>query len=292
MRLNSNEIKALLLIASSERVLRPADIVSYLGLQRGSVSRIITNLRDKGLVEREDSWIVLAKAPPADSFKRLYYAHRASPFQLLLGDGRIELLSRLDQSTKSAKELHEDTGIPLKTVYYYLHDFARLGVVVTTRKGRSSLYSFNYVYWEALKNFVSPLQEYDKARLVPRDAMLIKIYKDGVIFKSLRVQDATLTSFSAYEDYGIELGLRDNYYTLPKRELSIEDVFIHSLDSAEGRSQRLFCILFYLRNKDKMQRVLHSMVKDIRAVLQGEKVKGYPSLEDVRDRTEMYGIEL
>jgi hypothetical protein len=34
------------------------------------------------------------------------------------------------------------------------------------------------------------------------------------------------------------------------------------------------------------------MVKDIRAVLRGEKVKGYPSMEDIEDRTEMYGIEL
>jgi hypothetical protein len=34
------------------------------------------------------------------------------------------------------------------------------------------------------------------------------------------------------------------------------------------------------------------MVKDIRAVLRGEKVKGYPFLADVEDRTEMYGIEL
>ena len=292
MRLNRNEIKALLLITSSESVLRPLDINAHLGLRRGSVSRIITNLRDKGLVDRENSGIVLAKAHPADSFKRLYYAHRVSPFQLLLADGRIELLSSLDHSTKSAKELHEQAAIPLKTVYYYLHELARLGVVVTTKKGKGSLYSFNYVYWGALKDFVSALQEYDKTRLVPRDALLIKIYKDSVLFKSLRAQDATFTSFSAYMDYGIELGLRDNYYTLPKRELSIDEVFIHSLDSAEGRSQRLFCILFYLRNRDKLQSVLHPMMKDIETVLQGEKVKGYPSLEDVKDRTEMYGIKL
>ena len=292
MRLSQNEIKALLLITSSERMLLPRDITNLLGLQRGSVSRIITNLRDKGLVDREDSGIVLAKAHPADSFKRLYYAHRVSPFQLLLADGRIELLSSLDHSTKSAKELHEQAAIPLKTVYYYLHELARLGVVVTTKKVKSSLYSFNYVYWGALKDFVSALQEYDKARLVPRDALIIKIYKDSVLFKSLRAQDATFTSFSSYMDYGIELGLRDNYYTLPKRELSIEEVFIHSLDSAEGRSQRLFCILFYLRNRDKLQSVLHPMMKDIETVLQGEKVKGYPSLEDVEDRTEMYGIKL
>lgn len=292
MHLSQNEIKALLLITSSERILLPRDITNHLGLQRGSVSRIITNLRDKGLVDREDSGIVLAKPPPADSFKRLYYAHRASPFHLLLADGRIELLTRLDDSKKSPKELHKQARVPLKTVYYYLHDLTRLGVVVITMKGKRSLYSFNYVYWSALKDFVSALQEYDKVRLVPRDALLIKIYEDGVLFKSLRAQDASFTSFSAYIDYGIELGLRDNYYTLPKREPSIEEVFIHSLDSAEGRTQKLFCILFYLRNRDKLQSVLHPMMKDMEAVLQGEKVKGYPSLEDVEYRMEMYGIEL
>ncbi len=50
--------------------------------------------------------------------------------------------------------------------------------------------------------------------------------------------------------------------------------------------------MFYLRNRDKLQSVLHPMVKEIRAVLQGEKVKGYPSMEDIEDRAEMYGIEL
>jgi len=51
-------------------------------------------------------------------------------------------------------------------------------------------------------------------------------------------------SFGAYGEYGIELGLRDNYYTLPKKKLSTVEIFIHSLDSAESISQMLYCILF------------------------------------------------
>jgi hypothetical protein len=50
--------------------------------------------------------------------------------------------------------------------------------------------------------------------------------------------------------------------------------------------------LFYLKHKDRLEGIEHPMVKDILAVLQGEKVKGYPSMEDIEDRTEMYGIEL
>jgi hypothetical protein len=113
-----------------------------------------------------------------------------------------------------------------------------------------------------------------------------------VLFKSLRPQDATFTSLSAYEDYGIELFLRDNYYTLPKRELSIQEIFIHSLDSAWESSQKLFCVLFYLKNRDKLEGIDHPMMKDLKAVLQGEKIKGYPTLEDIEDRTDLYDIKL
>jgi hypothetical protein len=109
-------------------------------------------------------------------------------------------------------------------------------------------------------------------------------------FTSIRQQDATPTSFSAYGEYGIDLGLRDNYYTLPKRELSIDEVFIHSLDSAEDLRQRLFCILFYLKNRDKLESVDHPMMKQIKAVLQGESIKGYPSLEEIEDRVDLYEI--
>ncbi len=136
------------------------------------------------------------------------------------------------------------------------------------------------------------LLEYHVQRLVPREALLIKSYGDSVLFKSIRPQDATFTSFSAYEDYGIELLLRDNYYTLPRRELSIQEVFIHSLDSAWDYSQKLFCVLFYLKNRDKLEAIDHPMMKDLKAVLQGMNIIGYPTLEDIEDRTDLYDIKL
>ncbi len=59
------------------------------------------------------------------------------------------------------------------------------------------------------------------------------------------------------------LGLRDYYYTLPKRGLSIQEIFIHSLDSAWEHSQKLFCVLFYLKNRNKLEAVDHPMMQDI-----------------------------
>jgi predicted transcriptional regulator len=292
MRLSESEIGALMLVAGSEKAPRPWDLSQALNLRPESLSRVVTDLVNKGLLEREGKEIALARAPAAESFKKLYFSHRASPLHLLLADRRADLLARIDGGQRSVEVLEKETGIPEKTIYRYLKDFIRLGVVRRSKQGRTYLYSFNYVLWPELKGFVTALLGYRAAHLVPREALLIKSYGDRVLFKSIRRQDATPTSFSAYGEYGIDLGLRDNYYTLPKRELSIEEVFIHSLDSAESLQHRLFCILFYLKNRDKLERVDHPMMKQIKAVLQGESIKGYPSLEEIEDRAELYEIEL
>jgi len=291
MRMSKNEIKVLDYVTSSGRALHPRDITKALGLSRGTISKIITSLEDKGLIEREDNKISLARTQHAERFKGLYYAHRASPFQSILADRRIDLLSKLDNAPKSVENLKEDTGILTKTIYSYLKGLRNLGIVKRTKSDKGYRYSFNYAFWGKLKDFVDSFTEFEEARLIPKEALLIKNYGDNVLFKSIAKLDATLTSFSAYEQYGIELVLRDYYYTLPKRELSIRDVFIHSLDSAESISHRLYCILFYLKYRNKLKKINHPMMKSIRAVLQGKRVKGYPSLDDVIDRMSLYDIK-
>jgi predicted transcriptional regulator len=292
MSLSKNDIRTLSLIAGSEEPINPRILLEELGFRRETVSRLLTHLEEQGLVERRGREAILSGTPPAEAFKKLYYSHRASPLQKILSLHRMELLARLDQIPKSLEALAMETAIPSDTLYGYLKGLLRLGVVKRSKEGNAYRYSFNYIIWPELKDFVTALQEYRALRPVPREALLIKSYRDSVLFKSIRPQDATFTSFSAYGEYGIDLSLRDHYFTLPKRGLSIAEVFIHSLDSAEDLQQRLFCILFYLKNRDKLENVDHPMMKDIKAVLQGERVKGYPSLEDIKDRAELYDIEL
>ena len=232
----------------------------------------------------------MAGTPPAETFKRLYYSHRASPLSEILSGRRVELLSRLDSQPKSLETLAGVTGISNDTVYYYLQGLRPLGIVSRSMQGKAYLYSFNYVIWPELMDFVTALREFQVLRLVPREALLIKSYENSVLFKSLKQQDATLTSFSAYAEFGIKLGLRDHYYTLPKRELSIGEIFIHSLDSAEDYRQRLFCVLFYLKNRDGLKDARHPMIESIRAVLRGEHIKGYPTKDDIEEQAELYGI--
>jgi predicted transcriptional regulator len=292
MHLSQNDIRALVHIVGSKEPVNPRILLAKLGLRRETVSRLTTHLVEIGLAERSGREVVLAGTPPAEAFKKLYFSHRATPLPKILSLRRVDLLAELDRTPRSLEALAMETGIPSDTLYGYLKGFLWVGVVSRSRQGKAYLFSFNYIVWPELKDFVTSLQEYQALRLVPSEALLIKSYRDSVLFKSIRPQDATLTSFSAYEDYGIELGLRDNYYTLPQRELSIQEIFIHSLDSAGELQQKLFCVLFYLKNRDKLQTIDHPMMKDLKAVLQGEKIKGYPTLEDIEDRTDLYDIKL
>jgi predicted transcriptional regulator len=292
MWLSESEIETLILVTGAERAVHPADLSLALNLRPETLSRIVTSLANKGLLERKDREIALARTSAAESFKRLYFAHRASPFSLLFADRRIDLLSRIKSEQKSVQVLEEETAIPKKTIYRYLKSLLRLGAVTRTKKDRAYLYSLNKIFWPEIEDFVVAILEYQALSLVPSEALLIKSYRDSVLFKSIRPQDATLTSFSAYEDYGIELFLRDSYYTLPKRDQSIQEIFIHSLDSAWEFSQKLFCVLFYLKNRDKLEGIDHPMMKDLKAVLQGERIRGYPTQEDIEDRTDLYDIKL
>jgi predicted transcriptional regulator len=291
MRLSENEIVALIIITRSREPVHPRTLQKELGIQKGSVSRLLTSLQNKGLIERAGGEIILAETPPAEAFKKLYYAHRASPLQEILSGRRVELLSRMGSSQKSLETLAEETGISSDTVYYYLQDFLSMGIVSRSKEGKAYFYSFNYIIWPELKEFVTALMGYQILRLVPRDALLIKSYENSVLFKSLRPLDATLTSFSVYGGYGIELRLRDYYYTLPKRKLSVGEIFTHSLDSANSIYQRLYCILFYLKNKESLKGLQHPMMEDIRAVLRGERLKGYPTQEEIEEQAKLYGIQ-
>ncbi len=192
MPLSQNDIRALVLIAGSERPVDPRTLREELGLQRETVSRLITHLVQMGLVERSGGETILADTHPAEAFKRLYFSHRATPLHKILSLQRVELLGRLDQIPRSLDALALETGIPADTLYGYLKGFLRVGVVSRSRQGKAYFYAFNFKLWPELKDFVTALRDYQVLRLVPREALLIKSYGDSVLFKSVRPQDATI----------------------------------------------------------------------------------------------------
>jgi len=293
VRLSENEVKLLIEVTNSKKDLQPLDLARALAIRDTSVYKIINRLEKKGLIDRSAfNRITLSISPQAENFKKLYHSHSTSPFNRLIAGERLDLLFNIDENPKSVKELSKESRISKNTVYYFLNDLAKLGVVRKTKGKRPLKYSFNNILWRDLKDFLINLSKIESMTKGPIGSLLVKDYGEYSLFKSIRKLDATPTSFSMYGKYGIQLFLRteNNYYILPKKDLSIKDVFIHSLDSAEEMSQKLLCILFYLKNKNKLKDIRHPMMKDILGVLEGKNINGYPSYQDVMDRMLVYAL--
>ena len=292
MQLSMNEIKALVILTNSKESVSPRSLSDELGTKSNSIYKIIASLEKKGLVRRFDSGIGLSITPESEYFKKFCYAHKTAPLEYIIAGRRMELISSLDNEFKTVNALNKLTKIPIKTIYFYMTNFAKLSIVRIKTTKRGNFYALNYKIWPELKNFVEQIVAYEKLHNIPQGAVLIKDYGNSTLFKSTSILDATPTSFSMYNSFGIVLFLRDHFYTLPKRMLSIKEIFIHSLDSADNISYKIFCILFYLKYGHNLKNVNHPMVKKIKLVLNEKHLKGYPRLDDIIDRAELYDIEL
>ena len=85
-----------------------------------------------------------------------------------------------------------------------------------------------------------------------------------------------------------------NYYYLPKKKLTKEDILLHSLYVVEKDmdiSSLIFVALFYAKFKKEFK-IKHLILMNLSAVLAGGEIKGYPKYQEIKDRAEVYNIEV
>ncbi|MBM3199983.1 hypothetical protein FJZ53_03510 [Candidatus Woesearchaeota archaeon] len=211
--------------------------------------------------------------------------------QLLSGSG-ISILSALLEP-KMVKDVVKETGLRKSVVYKKLKQARNISVI--KQEGRQ--YFFNEQIWCKLKDF---LEEFRKLLEItdPRvSASSVIYYKNEkeILFSSRAEQDAALTAFSAYQSYGIKILTATNYYYLPKKRLSEKEVFMHSLYVAEKEmsiSHLIYIILFYLKFKKKLSAIRHPILENTKTVLNGGTINGYPPLGEIREKAEVYDIQL
>ena len=54
----------------------------------------------------------------------------------------------------------------------------------------------------------------------------------------------------------------------------------------------IYVALFYAKYKRELSGVKHSMLENLDKIFKGQRVGGYPNLEEIRDRAEVYDIQL
>ncbi|MEK6903826.1 MAG: hypothetical protein AABW64_04230, partial [Nanoarchaeota archaeon] len=82
---------------------------------------------------------------------------------------------------------------------------------------------------------------------------------------------------------------------LPKKKLTKQEVFLHSLYRVEkeGDARDIILIaLFYLKHKKELAKIKHDIINNIKNVLNGERINYYPRLAEIKDRADVYDIKI
>lgn len=270
---------------------RLAELAMALGKSRRQLSRILRNLDKAGFIETKGREIIFQKHAFIPILVQTLRVH-SHLVDLLAGSGMIIFKELLEP--KSIAELEVKTGLKIAIIH---RKIMRAKAVSMVRKEGKN-YLFNGKIWPELKEFLENYKQY-ALRIAPKidaDVLIRGKYGNEIVAESPKeILNASLTAFSLYSNYGIGILAPTNYYHFPKKRLGIQQVFYDSLvileDDPEYR-KTLYAILFYLKNKSKLKSFKHKLIDNLKRVLKGEKIRGFPSLNDIMEKAEQYDIKI
>ena len=285
MNLSINELKCIKYYASIDKSI--PNLALAMNLSNSQIYRILKNLTKKKILNKfgdfslQTHLVLLIKL--LSKFNNLVI-----PFS---GTG-LKIYSEF-LTPKTIAEVSNKTKFHKTTIYKKLNQGRKLSVFVR----KNDTYCLNYSIWPDLKVFFSSLKEYESFIdiRVPLNSVIYYKSDEEIIFSNKKILNASLTGFSVYENYGIKLYNITNYYFLPKKLLTIQEVFIHSLYVAEKECDSkyyLLVALFYLKFKTELTNLKHSIIDKLHLVFNRKKVKGYPSFKEVMDKAKMYNIKV
>ena len=194
---------------------------------------------------------------------------------------------------KTTSQAQKEAGLHKMTIIKKINEGRRMSLLLTENK----TYRVNEKIWPDARECLLEIRKCEESidPRVPVDSIIYFKNDNEIVFSNKKELDATLTAFSAYENYGIGLLTTTYYYCLPKKHLTTVDVFMHSLHVTEKDMDVrhiILAALFFAKFRKELGHIQHPIVENIRKVLAGEKIRLYPSQSEIRDRADVYNIEV
>ena len=285
MKLSITELKIISELGNGNKDI--TEIAKALKLSESQIYRGIQSLRKKGILK--------SQSEPSEKthinmlFKLLSRASKLSnPFS---GTG-LKIFTALIEP-KSVAQVEKETGLHKTTILKKIRQARKMSLLII----KKNTYKINESIWSDAKEFFIELKKYEGSidNRVPVTSTIYFKNEEEILFSNKDELDATLTGFSAYKDFGIKIYTITYYYYLPKKRLTKKDVFMHTLIITEKEMQiqnLILLSLFYLKYKKELNDIKHPIIDNLKKVFRGEMIKDYPSLQEIKDRTEVYNIEV
>ena len=256
-------------------------------LSYSQLYRILRKLEDRGLILREKRGRYFIDRFLADLILEL---HRRYDLEVVLSKGYFKVLMLLLDKPRSAREISVATGYSYKHVLRLLRKLT-LSMAVKYDRG---------LYYLVDDPKLRMLLEWLGAR---RGKIVA-----GKIFRKVPhgvKSEGSLTGFSVFWRWGVEVSLAYDYYVYPPMSIGIEEALIHAWILAETPQERGLIAIFYAKNIDKidygrLQKLAeeYSLLEDLvelEAYIRGMDVKRrdlFPPWSEVKEQAKMYSVDL
>jgi len=285
MKLSRTELRVISEIGNGNK--NVLNIAKALNLSQSQAYRAIQSLRKKDILK--DQFEPNKKTHINLLFKLL---SKTSNLSIPLSSTGLQIFTALIEP-KTISQLEQETGLHKTTILKKIRQARKMSLLIINKH----TYKINNLLWPDAKEFFIELKKYEESidDRVPVTSTIYFKNDDEIIFSNKDELDATPTAFSAYKDFGMKIYTTTYYYYLPKKQLTKKDVFKHSLLITEKESniQNIILVaLFYLKHKKELKSIKHQIIDNLNKTFNGEKVKNYPSLQEINDRAEVYNIEV
>jgi len=288
MELTKTELKVLSQLAKGIENIK--EIAVALSKSKSQIYRTIETLESKGFIEKRRSKIF----PKREVHVSLLLKN------LKLSSSLADMLSysglRILETLKEAKDISQislETKLTNAPIYRKLNRAISISLI---RKVNGK-FEINTAVWPEFKDFILSLLKYEQTidKRVPAEATIYARDDKEVIYSTENEQDAAKTAFSAFEKYKLKILTPENFYYLPNRNLSIKEIFRHSLVIAEKRNEYryfLYTALFYVKFRKKLGNIKSPVLNNIKIILKGKRIEGYPPLSEIKEKAEQYDIKI
>lgn len=287
MVLNKTQLKVLETIIDSKAGLTSIELAEKLKITQSQMSFTLTRLIKEGLVEKKKKVYLISKFTHAQYLKNLYLEKRINLGRIFSNKRIVFLYTLLRPIT--VKKIQPTSNLKKSVVYQYIKEFKEFGIIKETNKS----YCINTEKWQPLNDFICEYNKFKKIvdyRIPPNAQILYKDEKK-LLFRYDFDFDAEKTAFSRFSEFGLKIYPVGTIYRLPKKELSVKEVYTDALQISKEYRDYMFDILFYLTHKKELINVNQKIHKDIIEHLKGNTKDYLPPLNEIKEKAKDYGLK-
>lgn len=282
-KITKGAIKVLSLVA------RGADnrekISKELKLSKTWVSDNLTKLEKLKFIIRKRKGnkvlIKLTETSFAQEFRDLIRSKPYVKFEDFLYGLNFRILSYCLFGGKNSQGIANQLGLSKKTIWNRLIILTSRGLLA--KKGR--FYLTNQKAWPNLYSFLEKMRMF---YLGP--GRILWKFEEEILFQATEKEEirGVLTGFSQYPKLGVGMRVIKMGCYSPKKRLSEEEIFVHSLLEISDARELMLGLVFYLKhglNKKKLEKLAMKYeclekLNDLKKILKQEKTQVFPLIRE------------